>query len=264
VLGGKMTGTGLGLFSTSKYRLVTPSSTFVLDEVSRGFIPMGGLAYHLAKGCEEGISFARYLALSQREISGFDLYQLGVATHVTEHQPQEALTYALAHTTAPFSGSKYMQDNNIDISAMDDLLDTLHIESDVDAFKEEVWDKVLLVSPSEAGEEYEDALDDDDIAVISDDVSKVFSADASIEDCLSRLRRVDAPWARAALRGMASMSEPRALRAWFQLTAYTRGKSLNDVLNAEVALNRHLMDLKKAGDTSDDVDSIESLLRKYK
>ena len=64
VYGGSLTATAYAVYAGCDYRLATGVTEFSVPEVSRGVLPAGGEAYHLAQSCGEGVALARYLAIT--------------------------------------------------------------------------------------------------------------------------------------------------------------------------------------------------------
>jgi enoyl-CoA hydratase/carnithine racemase len=245
VMGGAMNGTAAGTFANTKYRLATTETRMRLDEVVTGYVPTGGLAWHLVRGCDEGKAMARYLAISQRQINGLDLFTLGLATHVTETKPHESLCHALGHTFLPnMTESKYRQEMSVDIGAMDELLSSMHISSDIDVFQSDAWEQVLLVSPQEAdaaaggpgAEEEEDPMD---LSTIAAQVQDVF-AEGDVDTCLAKLAAIQKPWAQEAA-SLAPQLDKKVLQAWFDVTEAATSLPIEGVLALETSNNHELI-----------------------
>jgi enoyl-CoA hydratase/carnithine racemase len=80
VYGGSLTATAYAVYAGCDYRLATGMTEFSVPEVSRGVLPAGGAAYHLAQSCGEGVALARYLAITGdtlRWVYGTDLFVRG-------------------------------------------------------------------------------------------------------------------------------------------------------------------------------------------
>lgn len=77
-----------------------------------------------------------------------DLYNLGIVTHLVEEDPYDNLSHAIAHTI-PDNALKHsdVQEPGTDITALEDLLSTMHVDSETneDVLKHESWDKLLVV-----------------------------------------------------------------------------------------------------------------------
>jgi hypothetical protein len=90
------------------------------------------------------------------------MFALGLISHIVEEAPHVSFCDALAHTI-PSDGSHGSGDYHhdqpeltrglnapvVEGSALQDLLDTMHIESDIDLISDPAWDKYLLVPPSQ-------------------------------------------------------------------------------------------------------------------
>ena len=59
VYDGRMNGTAYAAFAGSKYRLAGPSTSLVVDELLKGVLPSGGMAYYFAKAYDGGVAMAR-------------------------------------------------------------------------------------------------------------------------------------------------------------------------------------------------------------
>jgi len=247
VLGGEMTGTTLGLFSNAKYRLATPETRVRLDEIVGGFVPCGGLAWHMVRGSDMGKAMARYLAISQREITGMDLFQLGLATHLTESEPHDALTFALEHThDLDLAETKYRQEMTVDVGTLESLIDTMHMECDVDVLSHKAWDDVMLVSPREADEEArrlglveEEEVDEMELTHIASAVKDIFQ-DGDWDTCYSRLAAMEQPWAQEAA-SLAPQLNRHAVEAWFSLTELAGGVPIEKATKIETEMNSELI-----------------------
>lgn len=257
VLSGSLSGTALGLYACADHRLMTPQTEFTLDELHRGYLPLG-LASHLVHGCPEGMAFARYLGLSARPISGLHLYQLGVGTHLVEENALDVVTAALSHSMSPGLGTKTKQDHSIDASCLKDLLDTVHLESDLDVFEEEAWSKIFLVSPTEVegSMDLEDGAPDD-VDEIADAVVAAFGAASSVEESITTLQSIDADWAQEAAVATAAV-DPAVAAAWYHHTAAARALSPEELRVREMACNAHLLRQRAAGEAVS-LENIEAL-----
>lgn len=244
VMGGQMNGTALGLFSHASHVLMTPETRVRLDEIVAGYIPTGGLVWKLVRACPEGKAFARYMAVSQREMTGYDMFQLGLGTHLTENKPQLALCAALGDTFVPVeSDTKYEQVMTVDMTALDGLLEAMHLESDLDPLSNPLWDEAILVSPNEAqahakelgleDDLADDVMDEDvmDVGTIGKEVLEVFGKGSMVE-CLERLKQSNSLWAEEAA-SVASQLDQEVLKQWFDLTETAHNLPLEKCLDAE-------------------------------
>lgn len=98
-----------------------------MDDLYQGYLPAGGAAHYFAKNCHNGVEvslmayiptcvylidrylfncmsvyfltqWARYLAVSQRELSAEDVYQLGLASHYVMDDAHDSLAYSLSRS----------------------------------------------------------------------------------------------------------------------------------------------------------------------
>jgi hypothetical protein len=78
------------------------------------------------RGCDEGVAMARYLCLSQRELSCHDLFSLGLVTNIVCDEPQEAFTYALSVTVPENDDVKSRQVCPTNPMCIKELIVSLH------------------------------------------------------------------------------------------------------------------------------------------
>ena len=234
VYSGSVNGTGFAAFSTCKYLLGGPSLSLVSDELSQGKLPSAGFAFQFTKCGRHGVSLARYLAVSQREVRADELYNLGLLTHLVEDEAYVSLADALAHTIPPTNAN----DGAIVVeSAIEDLLDTMHVEETSlgDPLAHEAWDKLVLVPPNR--EDTKPRPDDAsevaaDLYDIRDDVLKCFGG--TPEMAIKKLSEIDAAWARHAIEQLGKVDR-NLLNSWWRITESVSfpGVKLADILRQE-------------------------------
>jgi len=242
VYSGQMNGTGYAAFAGSKYLLGGPSFSLVSNELSLGTIPSAGFAFHFTKCGKYGMSLARYIATSQCDVRGDDLYSLGMLTHLVEDEAHVSLADALAHTipskTAAEKGIVVVED------ALEDLLSAMHVgDDDVedggigDPLQHEAWEKLLLVPPNrqetKAEELYGDGNDEAHLFSIRDDVLKCFNV-GSPEMAIKKLSEIKEPWASDAIERLSSVDR-KVLNAWWKVTEMISfpGVKIDDILRQE-------------------------------
>ena len=137
----------------------------------------------------EGLSIARFLALSGQTISVDALYAMGLLSHIVEHDPQMSLADALAHTIPAEAETKRVQMTYVDMSAIPDLLDTMHVGSDVDPFSDPIVNQLLLVPPQEL-DDVKTQYDVCDNVILSNatSIDYCLSGD-NVNQCLTRLEK---------------------------------------------------------------------------
>jgi len=289
VYSGLFTGNTYSTFATSNYKLATPSTHLIISELLDNKIPSLGLAYYMTNSSPYGLAVARYAAVSGRPLMSMDLYSLGLVTHIVEQRPHVHLCEALAHTVpdrkiteedrVSVSAEKkivFGDDESGEIAddnswpelttspfgkvivddALGDLLDTMHVADPVidgkslDVMSDKIWDKMLLVKPSELPRDpylfsadvttadVGDKLPREDMDTILSDVVRVFSTD-SVDECLSLLQSEalnGKDWAEKAHRSM-TVIDRGAVTRWFEITRLAEsGASYEDVLSAEKKL----------------------------
>ena len=242
VYSGQMNGTGYAAFAGSKYLLGGPSFSLVSNELSFGTIPSAGFAFHFTKCGKYGMSLARYIATSQCDVRGDDLYSLGMLTHLVEDEAHVSLADALAHTipgkAAAEKGIVVVEDS------LEDLLSAMHVgDDDVedggigDPLQHEAWEKILLVPPNrqetKAEELYGEGNDEANIFSIRDDVLKCFNV-GSPEMAIKKLSEVKEPWASDAIERLSTVDR-KVLNAWWKVTEMISfpGVKIDDFLRQE-------------------------------
>ena len=147
VYGGELNGTAYAAFAGCTYKLGTPSFHFRIDEIlEHNTMPMGGLAYYFNKASPDGAAMARYLAISGHNVSGEEMYAMGLLSHLVEEDPQSSLTNAMAHTLPDRGAGEYKSPVRGD--SIKELLDDMNVDCDLDVFQSELWDQYLLVPPN--------------------------------------------------------------------------------------------------------------------
>lgn len=240
VCSGKVTGTAFSPFALANFRLGTISTQFRIGEdLAKGYLPLGGgLAYHIARGCDEGVAMARFLAISQRIISAHDMRCLGLLTHIVEDEPHNSLLHALGHTIDDTDDSKAFQAAPVDADMIEELLDIMDAENDHEqsVMDSDEWDKHMLVKPEPISEDifFEDDSKKEDLQDIVEEVQYVFEPN-DIEECKARLLQNTSTWS-AGLAAKMDKIDPEILISWFKLTALATQNELETVCNAEEVL----------------------------
>lgn len=252
VLGGNLNGSGLGIFAASKYKLMTSKTRFILNELERGYLPIG-LAYYIVRGCDEGKALARYIGLSQIEICGVDLHAIGMADYLVENHPHVALRDALSLSLSPGLGTKYKQDHNIDIDSLQEMLSDMHFETDLDdVYNHEIWDKLLLVTPNEAQDDYNngkdsgnnnDDEDENDLRNIINHITDIFNSSTYNEDeIINKLETINSNWSNNMINIIRNKKiDNSVIDAWYEITNIAYDKSLKETLEIEMELNEKLL-----------------------
>jgi enoyl-CoA hydratase/carnithine racemase len=240
--GGAMTGTAFAAFAGSKFKLGANTLSLKLTELAQGTLPAAGLAYYFANAYEGGTAMARYLAATGRSVHADELFQMGLLTHLVEEEAQNTLTHTLAETLpAPHEDAKLKVERDtgtvvreLSVAA---LLDTMHIEEDMDVLGHAAWNKYILVPPGRWDTLPPEEDVSQDLTTIDEQVTACFGANNSIADTRTALGAIDSPWAREALQRMDAL-DAGLLQQWWDLTAFaadTKNK-LPEVLEQELAL----------------------------
>jgi len=229
---GEASGSAFGLFAGSQYRLGSPSSSLVVDELARGQMPMGGLAYHLARGCAEGCAAARYAALSQRRLYAHDLVALGLLSHLVGDRPYDTLANALSLTVGDArTETKARYGAPVDATYLRELIDDMDVRDpsafgghdgedadavDWDVYRHPVWQQASLV-PEQTLTDLEGALGpvtgaqgagvEAELGDVMRDVDRCFNGvhNATVEQSVDCLRDLDSDWARGVLDTMSKL-----------------------------------------------------------
>ena len=232
VYGGEMNGTAYAAFAGCTYRLGTPSFHFRIDEIlEHNTMPKGGLAYHFNQASPtDGKAMARYLAISGHNVSGEEMYAMGLLSHLTEEDPESSLTNAVAHTLPDRGAGEYKSPVRGD--TVGELLDDMSLDSDLDVFQSELWDEYLLVPPNRWDvQEKEEivALDDKDMQDldlydVNAWVINCFGGSDNLQDCQVKLtamaedKGMAAQWATGCLQAIKS-ADQRVVEAWWACTS---------------------------------------------
>lgn len=233
VYGGELNGTAYAAFASCTYRLATPSFHFRIDEIiEHNTIPKAGLAHHFCKvSPEDGKAMVRYLAISGHNVSGEEMYSMGMISHLVEEDPQSSLTSAIAHTLPDRGATEYRAPVRGD--TISELLDDMNMDCDIDVFKSDLWNEYMLVPPNRWDVQEKDTsvvleekeVQDLDLSDISAWVTKCFGGSSdSVEECTSKLRAqsegdgIAAKWAQACLGAMQS-ADSQVVEKWWKITA---------------------------------------------
>lgn len=213
--GGFITGTPFGMLLGSHYRLGTPSLLLCVNELTRGQLPIGGLALGFAKNSTIAPVVLKYLAFSGAPLHSNELYELGVLSHLTDHKPHRGLQYGdtiLQHDT------KAIQPAHGEAAYLEDMIDDMDINVEMDIHSHEAWDQFLTV-PVAVPEA--DAVEDTNLKLIFEDMEPVFSPGMSLEDSIGKLiemkkQQPGLTWVDNALQNVVKCS-PLAMKCWFRL-----------------------------------------------
>lgn len=265
---GEASGSAFGLFAGSEFRLGSPSFSLVVDELARGQVPMGGLAYHMTRGCAEGAAAARYAALSQRRLYSHELAQLGLLTHLVGENSFDTLSCALSLTVSDtrteLTKARYVAP--IDASYLRELIDDMDVRdpdpaagafpedgADWDVYRHPVWQQASLV-PEQTLDSLESALgpvtgahadadtDAPELAAVMREVDRCFNSvhNATPAQSVECLRELDSAWARGVLAAMEKV-DAEVMQIWFALTDGATRWSYQETLSAEYHANMNLM-----------------------
>lgn len=239
--GGALTGTAFSAFAGAKHRLGSNVVSFRLAELAQGQLPLCGTAFHFAGSGAyhgDGAAMARYLAVTGRAVRADQLYSMGLLTHLVEEGAHDSLMQALAHTNPSSEdlGEMANQDAPTRAQSVAGLLDTMHIEEDLDVLSHKVWNDFVLVPPGRWDTEQVQAAraagDVEDLEEIEEQIAAVFTGD-DVAAVQAALKAVDAPWAAEAASHMAAL-DVALVQQWWDLTATARDtKSLQAVLQME-------------------------------
>eukprot|EP00607_Mallomonas_marina_P010121 CAMPEP_0182419746 /NCGR_PEP_ID=MMETSP1167-20130531/4128_1 /TAXON_ID=2988 /ORGANISM="Mallomonas Sp, Strain CCMP3275" /LENGTH=423 /DNA_ID=CAMNT_0024594823 /DNA_START=181 /DNA_END=1452 /DNA_ORIENTATION=+ len=274
VFDGECDGTAYAIFSSSKYLLGTPSTDIRVTDLSKGRMPLGGLAYRFVKGCDEGVEAARYYALSQASIYGNDAFSLGLVTHLVGESPQHILAHGLSHTIPPSPKSRNIQGAAVDISSLPLLVESMHAECSLDVIDDEIWNEVCLVTPEREREIFSNEENErEDAYTLSKDIHYCFSVNSpeesvlrlhsllekhnsslssssslslssssSSSSSLSSSLSLTQHWTENALHSMFTL-HPLVIKVWYKLTRLAVKSTLSSVIEIEERVNSKLLEL---------------------
>ena len=122
------------------------------------------------------------------------------------------------------------------------LLDTMHIECDMDVLSHKAWNDFVLVPPGRWDTEEvkcpRGAGEVEELEEIEQQIAALFASDdvAAVQAALASAAAEDAPWAAEAKVRMAALDDV-LVQKWWDLTAHARDtKSLEEVLRKEIEL----------------------------
>jgi enoyl-CoA hydratase/carnithine racemase len=245
VYAGELNGTAYAAFAGCTYKLGTPSFHFRIDEIlEHNKMPKGGLAYYFNKASPDGAAMARYLAISGHNVSGEEMYSMGLLSHLVEEDPQSSLTNAIAHTLPDRGAGEFKSPVRGD--TISELLEDMNMDCDLDVFKSELWDRYLLVPPNRWDVKEKEVtvpldekdMQDLDLYDVSAWVVQCFGGSDRVEDSLTKLTAMAegtgmaAQWAAGCLQAIKS-ADQGVVEAWWGITSGEVASSLEGVLAQE-------------------------------
>eukprot|EP01036_Dinobryon_divergens_P028510 gene28510-37464_t len=249
---GKLTGTAYSTFANMQYRCGTQTTKFSIPDLLEGRLPLGGsLGHHLAHGCDEGVEMARYLAVSGRVITSYDMRGLGLVSYIVEDEPHFLLARALAESFSESDDIKSVQNHGIDGDCIPVLLETMDVNSEGfdltesaikqmdDHFNELCLVKPIPVPVESFFSEENMALTGnqaEDLEDICEEVAYCFQSD-DIEECKARVRKNTNKWSDGLAEKMESIS-PKLLKEWFHLTRYAKQATQEEYGKKEIEIVR--------------------------
>lgn len=239
VYSGQFNGTAYGIFSACKYRVGTPSSSFAVTELLQGTLPFGGLAYMLSNSSIlYGVEIGRYLAATYSSIEAIDMLQLGLLSHYTAEQMEDTLAVSNQHTNYDLDDVESYQQFHVKSESTRELLDDLHVCSNLDPLDDQVFDQIMLVHPKEGEKIPLNKTWEGTLMKEIDGIYSAFSAE-SVAEVKKRLMNMKTNWAFITLNRMEVIDE-HLLQKWFELTRYAAGKNRNisEVYEKELFLGR--------------------------
>ena len=240
VYNGKLKASPFGVFATSKFRLGHSDTTFTISELQeKNNFPFGGFAYHITKGCPEGLTIARYLGLSGKGLGIDALLATGMITHLVEHDPQTTIADSLVMTRPNNLETKRWQGDLVDKDLIEDMLESMgpHIDVDIDE-NDPLLDNFLVPLQPLDDVESDSNLCDDDLISHSASIDYCLQEDSLLE-CEKRLKKFvpqdgSDNWATNAIHGLQSLDVTK-LESWFKLTRFAHSsEKLDNVLEYEI------------------------------
>lgn len=194
--------------------------------------------------------YLRYLSVANRSINAFDMHALGLLSHVTELQPQNALQSAIGHTVYSDDQTKVQQTPGVDLAGLSDMLDTMHVlddeltdgeEGHSDLMKDPLWDKVFLLPPK-CDFPITDCDGLPELKNHQKEIEHCFGAE-NVEECRQRLAAIAGThlWAAEALTKLDGINASD-LKEWFRLTELASTVTLRNQLDEEQATHARLVD----------------------
>lgn len=218
---GQVYSTPYSVFASSLYKIASSKAEFSIPELlMKDNYPLCGVSYYLARGSALGLALARYFALTGVSVGVDAMVEFGLISHVVEDDPQISICDALARTRPDSFESKIEQSELIDRSTLAEILESMHISSDIDISDEEIEDRAFLtpMQPLEMPVEYST-----DREILSNSVSIDYCLGVdSLLECEKRLKNFcnndgSKNWASSALQGLQTI-ETAKIESWFRLT----------------------------------------------
>ena len=184
VYSGKFNGTAYGVFSSCKYRVGTPSSSFAITDLLHGTLPFGGMAFKLSKcSRRHGVEIGRYLAATCTCLGVIDMLQLGLLSYYTAEQVEDTLSVSFQHTNHESDNIKCYQPSPVRSESIEDLLEDTHVTSDIDPLNDQIFDQMMLVHPKETSMLF-DSVWESSLIEDLDKIHAAFSAE-SVQEVVS-------------------------------------------------------------------------------
>jgi enoyl-CoA hydratase/carnithine racemase len=244
VYDGQVYATPYSLFAPSSYRIASSKAEFSIPELlMKDNYPLGGVSYHLVRGSAHGLALARYLALTGKAVGVDTMHAMGLISHIVEDDPQTSICDALARTRPDSFESKIEQGELIDRQTLADILESMHVSSDIDITDEEIEDRAFLTPLQPLDIPWDNNSTDREIFSSSASIDYCFGADDSLSECEKRLQKFvnkdgSMNWASHAMQGLQSINAAK-VESWFRLTRIavaspSASASLTRILAAEV------------------------------
>jgi enoyl-CoA hydratase/carnithine racemase len=163
---GVVMGGGFGLLSASAFRVLTERSRLAFPEITIGLFPDAGGSWVLK---QLPLAVAAFLGLTGSQLNARDALELGIGSHVIEHETREELVPQLAEL--PWSAGA----NEANIARLGNFLATLH--------------KPPLQLPSEVETVPEWSVQLDDLAATASALFALEGQSAWIDRGLQNLRK---------------------------------------------------------------------------
>ena len=173
----------------------------------------------MVRGCQEGCSLARYLAVTQRKLYAHELLSIGLLSHLVSEHPYDSLAFAISQTyndtRTELIKSRYI--NPVDVSLLHELIEDMDVSDPVlpgvpqgewDVFTHPVWQQASLV-PEQTLTDLEQFNDgkqaaEPELSELLPVIEQCFSnvTNASVQDTVKKLQSLNNPWSRYVLDKM--------------------------------------------------------------
>lgn len=234
IYSGRTNGTGYAVFGGSRYHLATSQTHLLVNDLFQGHLPMGGLTHYFLKhNANSGLEFARYAATTASLLNPDEMHALGLLSHLVQDDAHEYIGIALARSS-PVDLFYEIQPLEVYIHTLPELLQFMHVGSNINVMDHPAWDRLMHVKPLEIDmSKFEQTTTDGHVRDIEDIVKYCYSTDdASV--ALTRLREHATSY-KVLHAGAVQFSklDRKIAQKWFDLTRESEKLPLTEAYRVE-------------------------------